>query len=247
MDEHARDRNDVPRRRYEKTPRCALWESDATVMSTLELCAASQAGSRKLVAAGRRARWLVVPWAGMCTVLRVQYLRMSRSTSTRRRRLSWRAVLAVTSTSLVALSAGCGGEVPAAPGTSPLVPSADSAANAEAPARFRDRTPLPSCGTISAGSGATALSEQDRGMADCLLNAFEAGEPGEVAVVLVTTEGDPVFVWVRVLGSGQVEQFVDSTADTFGSGRWAFASCTTVGVTERGVPVADGCGAFVPL
>jgi hypothetical protein len=60
----------------------------------------------------------------------------------------------------------------------------------------------------------------------------------EVVATTLTTEGDPVTTYYRVLpGGAGVEVFTDATADSFGSGEWSHERCPDVAALESG----EGC------
>ena len=52
------------------------------------------------------------------------------------------------------------------------------------------------------------------------------GRDAELSVRAYTVEGDPVDTYYRTVPDGRgIELFVDSTQDSFGSGRWEHAVC----------------------
>jgi hypothetical protein len=102
-----------------------------------------------------------------------------------------------------------------------LIPVGVHVASSREPAAFRQRSALPSCGSVEAGLG----GELPRGPARCLSAALRAGAGAELRVVLTTVEGDPVLTWYRALPGGGAEVFTDGTRDSFGPGDWARASC----------------------
>jgi hypothetical protein len=59
----------------------------------------------------------------------------------------------------------------------------------------------------------------------CLLDHHVAAQPAVFVEVFPTTEGDPIVTVWRTLADGTVEQFVDSTRDSFGSGEWDSITC----------------------
>ena len=107
-----------------------------------------------------------------------------------------------------------------------LVGCADSA---NAPASFRDRPDLASCGEV--------VLEQGEGIPDdaaaCLESSFTSG--AELVVSGPTTEGDPYITYYRVGPDIEgIEIFIDSTRDRFGFG-WAHQLCPdATGLLELG-------------
>jgi hypothetical protein len=92
---------------------------------------------------------------------------------------------------------------------------ASSRDSATAPADFRDRTTLPSCGDFELGQGESLPANA----VDCLKNAGEEG--AELAFSQPTTEGDPIVYFYRVgPADAGVELFIDGTKDSYGSGEW---------------------------
>jgi hypothetical protein len=101
-----------------------------------------------------------------------------------------------------------------------------------APAVVVNRPALPSCGqesvSRSAGFNVEARS--------CFWDAYQHGRPAEFISTELTTEGDPVTSMYRVLPLGNVEVFIDSTKDKYGSGTWTKQACQTLqAVTTRDV------------
>lgn len=91
---------------------------------------------------------------------------------------------------------GCNGEEPAAP------------------AWFEARDPMPSCGAFAPEDVRHDNPDLAEGQ-ECLLDAFESGEPAELEVVQLTEEGAPVTEILRVVGEGEVEVLMDSRQDEF--------------------------------
>jgi hypothetical protein len=101
-------------------------------------------------------------------------------------------------------------------------PTADISANA--PAAVANRIPVPPCGSEHSG---LADSGNLEGRA-CFWTAYQEHRPAEFISTRPTTEGDPITTIYRVLPGGSVELFIDSTQDTWGSGKWAHATCRTL-------------------
>jgi hypothetical protein len=89
------------------------------------------------------------------------------------------------------------------------------------PAAFRNRQTLPSCGT------AEAIQRQPAGPAvDCFEQAMRRGEPSELLLRIVTTEGDPIAHYYRTVpGEPGLEVFVDTTEDRYGPHGWSHRRC----------------------
>ena len=106
-------------------------------------------------------------------------------------------------------------------------------AGGRAPAAFRERSAVPRCAPITVPQAQpvpTALK-------DCLLSAGAQREGAEVLLTSLTTEGDPIKTYYRVLPGEGVEVFTDATADSFGSGEWSHDRCPDVAALESG----EGC------
>jgi hypothetical protein len=135
------------------------------------------------------------------------------------------ARLAVTVGVALAL-AGCvhGG---ALPGPWPDDPIGSSRQSEGAPAEFKNREPLTTCGDVELSQGEGV---PDSAFA-CLNDAFGSG--AELAVVQPTVEGDPVVTFYRVGPNIRgMDVFTDFTLDSFGSG-WSVQHCVvTVDVRE---------------
>lgn len=101
-----------------------------------------------------------------------------------------------------------------------------------------NRRRMPSCGAYDAPVG--ALAPESRSARDCLLTAFREGREAEVAITVVSIEGDPITTIYRVLGPLDVELFVDASADKFGAVDTYHQRCTSVAEEGTGL-VATGC------
>lgn len=153
------------------------------------------------------------------------------------------------------LMAGCAGTTPGSPGsgtaapgsmsppgtsasptagaTSPTSTEATPVAFPGAPSQVTLRDPLPACGIEqSSGPGNTPNEIVRR----CFLEAFMAGRPAEVVIILTTIEGDPITTIYRTRPGQPIEVFVDSTRDTFGSGAWETYGCTGLHEIQPGDP-----------
>ncbi|MFE7405997.1 hypothetical protein [Isoptericola sp. NPDC057559] len=86
-------------------------------------------------------------------------------------------------------------------------------------ARFALRERLPSCGVVEHDVQGGGIPDDAR---DCLDAAWDTG--AELSVMTPTTEGDPTVAYYRV-GGGGLEIFRDTTADTYGAGRWSREVC----------------------
>lgn len=91
------------------------------------------------------------------------------------------------------------------------------------PAALEDWPDEPSCGEwVNRNEEASA---DQRRKNRCLLDAFAKGRQAELYVTYHTVEGDPIREYVRVLGPGQVEAFIDSTDDELGTQEWTHLVC----------------------
>ncbi|WP_427015803.1 hypothetical protein ACQCSX_13405 [Pseudarthrobacter sp. P1] len=140
----------------------------------------------------------------------------------------------------VLLAAGCTGAPPApgtatgttsgtAPGTSQGTSTGtgtlidESRASSAAPADFKSRRELPSCGDIVLKQGETI----PQSAANCL--ALAATQDGaELAIAQPTTEGDYIVSFYRVTPlMNFVQVYVDATRDQFGAKEWHTGTCPT--------------------
>lgn len=95
------------------------------------------------------------------------------------------------------------------------------------PAEVINRAELPSCGSEDRGQGDPGNAEAR----ECLLTAFEQGEPAEFISTRLTIEGDPLAIIYRVWptdDASPVVLYIDSTRDQFGSGRWERLRCQEI-------------------
>lgn len=94
---------------------------------------------------------------------------------------------------------------------------------------------MPSCGAFEPED--TRHDNPELGEAQaCLLDAFESGEPAELEVTQLTSEGDPATDILRVIGEGEVEVLMDRRQDEFGSMDFGHMVCTEL--REREVMLA---------
>jgi hypothetical protein len=100
------------------------------------------------------------------------------------------------------------------------------------------RRRMPSCGTYTAGEG--ELSAEDAAIRECFLAAFREGTQKELTVTAPSLEGDPITTIYRVLGRGDLELFVDASADTFAAVKTYHQRCTSVAEDGTGL-TAGGC------
>ncbi|WP_432537567.1 hypothetical protein [Kineococcus arenarius] len=103
-------------------------------------------------------------------------------------------------------------------------------ASGRPPQAFTDREPYPRCPPVTVAQG--QASGQQAAAAPweaCLLGANAQRDGAEVRVTSPTTEGDPITTYYRrAPGGGDVEVFIDATADSFGSGEWEHLRCADV-------------------
>lgn len=155
----------------------------------------------------------------------------SRRTTTTRVIISALAVVAALTLSACATASAPSSEPSSAPAVTRSTPPLPygwpddllevSQSSPEAPAEFRDRTPLSLCPVV--------VLEQGKAMPDdtfdCLNNGFDSG--AELVLIQPTTEGDPVVTYYRVGPDiDGVDMYTDMTVDKFGSG-WHIQHCTT--------------------
>jgi hypothetical protein len=93
------------------------------------------------------------------------------------------------------------------------------------PAEVASRPPLPPCGTETFTTQAGPTNAAGRA---CLWAAYVSGNPAEFSSTRPTVEGDPITMIYRVLGTGIVQVFVDSTHDRFAAQVWTRLDCTTL-------------------
>ncbi len=99
----------------------------------------------------------------------------------------------------------------------------------QAPAAFRERSALPQCTVITLTQGQRVPAD----LKDCLLSSDAQREGAEVVVTAPTTEGDPIKTYYRALPGGDLEVFIDTTADSFGSGEWRHVRCADIAALEN--------------
>lgn len=106
-----------------------------------------------------------------------------------------------------------------------------SRTSSDAPAEFKDREPLASCGDLELGQGEPI----PKAAFDCLNDAHDTG--AELVVAMPTTEGDPIVTYYRVgpdiIG---MDVFTDATLDAYG-GTWYVQHCR--GTIDASLPA--GC------
>jgi hypothetical protein len=90
------------------------------------------------------------------------------------------------------------------------------------PESFRNRAELPSCGRVASGPGPITGDP-----VDCFNTALRQGEPAELVVETVPTDGQgPLVTYYRSLPPGAAEIFTDATDRTDGSPGWSHQACT---------------------
>jgi len=130
-----------------------------------------------------------------------------------------RVIAGMAAVAVLVAGAGCGGSGDDT-GDSGLSPSAE------------DRRRMPSCGAYDAVPG--LLPAEAQAARDCFLAAYGAGTEAELAITVISIEGDPITTIYRVLGANDVELFVDASADEFAEVKNYQQRCTSV--------VEDGAG-----
>lgn len=91
------------------------------------------------------------------------------------------------------------------------------------PTEVVDRSTLPACG-YETTSQTDGFNDDGR---RCFWDAYVHGQPAEFISTRPSVEGDPITTIYRMLGSGHVEIFVDSTKDRYGGG-WSKLTCATL-------------------
>ena len=101
------------------------------------------------------------------------------------------------------------------------------------PDSVKNRTQLPSCGEYENRNEPVSPDQLRKNR--CILDALDEGRPAELIRTLHGIEGAPYTEYVRVLGAGRVEVFVDATRDTEAGpeARWSRWLC-------RDLQEADG-------
>lgn len=90
-----------------------------------------------------------------------------------------------------------------------------------APAGFRDDVRRKSCGQVTLGQGEQVPTDA----VDCMDSAIGRLD-AELAVVSLTTEGDPIVDFYRTsTGTPGVEVFTDGEFDRYGSKEWVHQDC----------------------
>lgn len=91
-----------------------------------------------------------------------------------------------------------------------------------------DEAAVQQCGSeaVRHGEGYNAAARE------CLLAAYERGEPAVFYATHLTTEGDPIYTTIQVGPAGRVEGrlkvIIDTTRDRFGPGEVTVFTCTTL-------------------
>ncbi len=81
------------------------------------------------------------------------------------------------------------------------------------------------CGVERQSQGAPADRGLDEPARRCFLDHHIAAQPAVFVEEFPTVEGDPIVTVWRTLADGTIEQHVDATRDTFGSGTWQSITC----------------------
>lgn len=136
---------------------------------------------------------------------------------------------------LLVIIAGCDAFVPrdVDPG-----PSGSIVLDGNVPEAVRSRQPLPSCGVERATRQDGPWNLEAR---RCFLAAYRAAQPAEFASTLLTIEGDPFRMVFRVLGSGRIEVFIDSTQDAWSAKTWLHLACRELALID-GAPAQPAFG-----
>lgn len=122
------------------------------------------------------------------------------------------------------------------------------------PVEVTERAELPACGhEVVEGPEGYLYVVYNLEARECFLAAYEAGEPAEfIADGLALPEGGRVQTIYRLLPSGEIELFTDTTQDPMGSGGWYRSVCLSIREVEQdptGVPmfIADECDESVVI
>ena len=99
------------------------------------------------------------------------------------------------------------------------------------PDSVENRKQLPSCGEYENANEPYSPDQLRKNR--CVIDAFGEGRQAELIVTLATVEGDAYTEYVRVLGAGRVEVFVDLTGDTEAGpeARWSRSLCRDLELT----------------
>jgi hypothetical protein len=107
----------------------------------------------------------------------------------------------------------------------------------KAPKGFNDGLSRTSCGEVTLGQGEQTPADA----VDCINSAIGTLNAG-LAIVAVTTEGDPIVTFYRTSATAPgVEIFTDSQFDRYGSKTWTHENCPKTTII---VPL-QGCAAGV--
>ena len=114
------------------------------------------------------------------------------------------------------------------------------------PAEIAARQALPLCGHETVNRQPEG-DFYDRDAWDCFLDAREAGEAAEVIRDSLTVEGGQIRNLFRLLPSGEIEWWTDTTQDSFGGRQWTRQLCDELAEftsDPAGIPVyfPDACG-----
>lgn len=119
----------------------------------------------------------------------------------------------------------CAAPVPSA---SPTTPLRTAPAFEGAPLAVRERLPLPFCGEETARQNQGFDIEGRR----CMWGAYQQRQPAEFISTQWSIEGDPLTWIYRVLPSGAVEVFIDSTQDQWSARTWLHLACPGLSLIE---------------
>lgn len=110
------------------------------------------------------------------------------------------------------------------------------------PVEFTDRVELPSCGH-EVVERTTQGDLHDAEATECFLAAYEAEEPAEFISDSLTPESGRIRTIYRLLASGEVEIFLDTTQDPLSTPEWTRTMCLSIRRIDEdpnGVPIFMG-------
>ena len=113
---------------------------------------------------------------------------------------------------------------------------------ADEPRAFTSREKLPTCGSLPARRRDAPISADEQQALECLRSAFQAGSSAEANYAFLTTEGDPIRFWIRIVDRVHIEMY-EHSSDSFGEAGWRyFPSCEIATADLASLPLSETCG-----
>jgi hypothetical protein len=110
------------------------------------------------------------------------------------------------------------------------------------PHAIETRAKLTACGSLPDRRMDAPASEAELRALECLRSAAQTGGTAEVSYAFLTTEGDPIRYWLRVLDDGSVEMY-EHSMDSFGPSGWRYFATCDIAVSDLvSMPPPGGCG-----